>query len=212
MTVRKVLDNYYEGTSEDVKPTGVPYRTFFREIDTNVVYVTYDGDNWVEVDSGLLSNVAIQEHHEHSRCRVYPRDVEAVATLIAGTPADTFGDWIEIIPINTVDFIYEIVGLVIESTNKATTYFIQLGFSTTDIDPVTAQIMGERRALLPTPAVRATELLRFFSQNCPANAKLWGRIKSASGTADQLGVSVVVIRHIEISNPKSNISTWPWST
>jgi len=32
----------------------------------------------------LLANIATIEHHEHSRSRVYPRDVEAVATLIAG--------------------------------------------------------------------------------------------------------------------------------
>jgi len=212
MTIRRVLDRYYEGLSSDPKPTGVKYRTFFVETDTNVAYVTYDGDTWVEVDSGLLGNVAILEHHKHSRSRVYPQDIEAVATLIAGTPADTFGDWIEIIPEDTVGFKYEVVGLVVETANAATTYLIQLGFSlAAGTDPVTSQVMGERRVLLPTPASKSTELLRFFSQNCPANAKLWGRLKSASGNADQLGVSVVVIRHIEITNPIAMLTTWPWA-
>jgi len=106
-----------------------------------------------------------------------------------------------------------VVGLVIETANAATTYLVQLGFSLVDgTDPVTSQILGERRTLLPTPAVRATELLDYYSQNCPANAKLWGRLKSASGNADQLGVSVVVIRHIEITNPIAKLATWPWST
>jgi len=162
--------------------------------------------------ANTLYNVAVQEHHEHSRSRVYPQDVGATKTLAAGTPANTFGSWAEIIPITTVDFCFELVGLVIEAANAATTYLIQLGFSTTDTDPLTAQIMGERRIILGTPISKATEILDFYSQNCPANAKLWGRIKSASGNADQLEVSVVVIRHIEITNPIPLLATWPWST
>ena len=160
-----------------------------------------------------LGNLAIREHHEHSRSRVYPLDVGATKTLAAGTPANTFGSWAEIIPVTTVDFCYEVVGLVIEAANAATTYLIQLGFSTAGgSDPTTAQIMGERRLILGTPISKATELLDFYSQNCPANSKLWGRIKTASGNADQLEVSVVVIRHIEITNPIAMLTTWPWST
>ncbi|GAI99549.1 unnamed protein product, partial [marine sediment metagenome] len=91
-----------------------------------------------------------------------------------------------------------------------TAYLIQLGFSITDIDPVTSQILGERRTNLPTPVNKATELLDYYSQNCPAKAKLWGRVKSASEDADELGVSVVLIRHIEITNPIAHLETWPW--
>lgn len=168
-------------------------------------------DNPAELND-LLDNIAALEHYEHSRTRVYPQDVEATATLIAGTPADTFGDWIEIIPIDTVDFDYEVVGLVIEAANAATTYFVQIGFSlVAGTDPVEAQIAGERRTLLPTPVNKATELLEMKSQNIPANAKLWGRIKTASGDADQLQISVVVARHIEITNPVVKLTTWPWS-
>ncbi|MBA7628601.1 hypothetical protein ES703_36096 [subsurface metagenome] len=161
----------------------------------------------------IIANVAILQHHEHSRSRVYPQDVGATATLIAGTPANTFGSWIEIIPIDTIDFCYEAVGLVIEAANAATTYLIQLGFSIADgSEPATAQITGERRVLLPTPIPKTTELLDYYSDECPANAKLWGRIKTASGNADQLEVSVVAIRHIEITNPIAHLTTWPWST
>jgi len=160
-----------------------------------------------------LYNVAVQEHHEHSRSRVYPQDVQATKTLAAAGVANTFGSWAEIIPITTVDFCYEVVGLVIEAADAATTYLIQLGYSTAGgSDPTTAQIMGERRLILGTPIAKATEILGFWSQNCPANAKLWGRIKSASGNTDELEVSVVVIRHIEITNPIPLLTTWPWST
>ena len=212
MAVRKVLDRYYEGTSEDVKPTGVLYRTFFVETDTNVAYVTYDGDNWVEVDSGLLGNVAILEHYNHSRSRVYPQDIRLVADLVAAG-ANVFGVWVEIIPIDTVDFDYEVTGLVIEAADAAGTYLVQLGFSLVAItDPTAAQIAGERRTLLPTPVTKATELLEVKSQNIPANAKLWGRIKSKAGGSETIGVSVVVARHIEITNPVAKLPTWPGST
>jgi len=159
-----------------------------------------------------LGNIAIEEHHEHSRCRVYPQDVGATITLAANAAANTFGSWTEIVPLGTIGFIYEVVGLVIEEANAATTYFVQLGFSTVGgSDPTTAQILGERRTLLPTPVVRATELFAFYSQDCPTNAKLWGRVKTASTNEDELEVSVVLIRHIEITNPIPLLTTWPWT-
>lgn len=161
----------------------------------------------------IEANIAAIEHHEHSRSRVYPQDVEDTITLAAALAANTFGSWTEIIPIDAVDFCYELVGLVIEAADKATTYFIQLGYSIVDGSaPTDAQIMGERRIILITPINKASELLDFYSQNCPAGAKLWGKIKTAADTADELEVSVVVIRHIEITNPVVQLTTWPWST
>ena len=214
MPVKQILDRYYEGLAGDVKPTGVIPTSMFRETDTYFLYKTFDGDTWVTIDWGLLGNVAVLEHHEHSRSRVYPQDVEDTITLIAGAVADAWGDWIEIIPINTIGFAYEVVGLVIESVDAATTYFIQLGFSIVDgTEPTTAQIMGERRIKLVTvPIARATELLRIFSQNIPANGKLWGRMKTASVAADEAEISVAVLRHKEITNPIVMLTTWPWLT
>lgn len=213
MTVVKKLELYYEGLSSVDKPTGVIPGTTFRETDTYHLYKTFDGDTWIRADWGLLDNIAILEHHIHSRCRVYPQNVGTTITLVADAAANTFGAWTEIVPIDTVDFIYEVVGLVIEALNASTTLLIQLGYSIVDgTEPTTAQIMGERRILLPTPVARATEILRFFSQNCPANAKLWGRMKTASVAADEAEISVVVIRHIEITNPVAKLATWPWST
>ena len=163
--------------------------------------------------SDLLDDVAVQQHHIHSRARVYPQDVGATITLAAFATANTFGSWTQIVPINTIDFMYMAIGIVIETVNASTTYLIQLGYSITDgDDPTTAQILGERRLLLPTPVNKATELLTIHAFHCAANAKLWGRLKSASGAADQLGISVVIIRHRMISNPITNLTTWPWST
>lgn len=212
MTVRQILTRYYEGTSDDIKPTGVLPGSMFRETDTYFLYETFDGDTWVTIDWGLLGNVAILEHRKHSRIRVYPQDIGATITLAANAAANTFGSWTEIIPINTVGFIYDVTGLVIEQVNAVTSYFIQLGFSIVDgTEPTTAQIMGERRIRLVTvPIARATELLAFQSQNIPANSKLWGRLKTASSAADEAEVSVAVVRHVEITNPIAMLTTWPW--
>jgi len=206
----KIAGRCYEGASTDTKPTGCPNGSLAKETDTLMTYITYDfGETWLLTNNELY-NISVLEHYDHSRTRVYPQDVRLVAELVA-TAANVFGDWIEIIPIDTIDFDYEATGLVIEEVDAATTYLIQLGFSLVDgTEPTEAQIAGERRALLPTPAVRATELLNIKSQNIPADAKLWGRVKSKAGGSETIGISVVVARHLEITNPFDKLATWPW--
>lgn len=160
----------------------------------------------------LEGNVAVLEHYNHSRSRVYPQDITDVVRLEAAA-ANVFGDWTEIIPLNTVDFDYEVTGVVIEEPSAATNYLIQLGYSlVADTDPTDAQIAGERRTRLVIPAGKATELLEIKSQDIPANAKLWGRIKNKAGGSEVLWISVVVARYIEITNPIAKLATWPWST
>jgi len=165
-----------------------------------------------EVVKSIYQNVAVVQHMVHSRTRVYPQDVGATITLAADAVANTFGSWTQIVPINTVGFMYMVTGVVIEAADAATTYLFQLGFSIVNLtEPTTAQILGERRVLLPTPVGKATELLDIHAAHCPANAKLWGRLKTASVAADELEVSVVIIRHQEISNPIPRLTTWPWA-
>lgn len=167
----------------------------------------------VNVDD-LLGNVAIIEAEGHSRSRVYPQNVGNTITPKANAAANTFGDWTEIVPINTIGFNYDVIGIVVESVDAKTSYFIQLGYSTaTGDDPTTAQIQGERRfEIADVPPTRGTEILQSYSQNTPANAKLWGRLKTASTNTDEAEVSVVITRHQEISNPISLLTTWPWTT
>ncbi len=159
---------------------------------------------------GAAADLAALEHYYHSRYRVYPQDIQLVADLIAAG-ADEFGSWAQIIPIDTVDFCYEVTGFVIEVATVATSYLVQLGFSeAAGTDPTEAQHAGERRTRLPVPATKSTELLEIKSQDIPAKAKLWGRVKSAAGGSETIGVSVVIARHIEITNPVAKLATWPW--
>jgi len=166
-----------------------------------------------DIIEDTIANIAALFHHIHSRTRAYPQDVTATITLAANAAANTFGSWTQIVPINTIDFEYMLEGLLLEQVDAATTYFIQLGYSITDgDDPTTAQIIGERRIRLVTvPVARATESLSMQASHCPANAKLWGRLKTASTNADEAEVSVVVVKHTGITNHKAHLVTWPWS-
>jgi len=168
------------------------------------------GLNAVEIGHNSHDLSAI-EHGFHSRWRVYPQNVGLVATLTADAVADTFGNWVEIIPLDTVPFPYDVIGVVLEVLSASTTYHVQLGYSVDAGDPPANHEAGERRFKIATiPAVRATELLEIASQNIPANAKLWGRVKTASINADTCQVSVVLDRHIEITNPEPLYGAFPW--
>lgn len=161
----------------------------------------------------VLDDVAIISFGLHSRTRTYPQNVSNTITLAGGGTANVFGSWTEAIPIDTVDFEYEMTGMGIEAANAATTYFIQVGYSIVDgTSPTTAQILGERRVVLSSPIVKAQELIDFHCLHCPANAKLWCRIKTAAGGSDELEVSVVVHRHKSVSEHVDHLTTWPWST
>jgi len=159
----------------------------------------------------VIRDIASLEHYGHSRWRVYPQIVSNSALLAAGTPADTFGDWVQIVPINTVPFGFDVIGLVIEQVDTATVYHIQLGHSATANPPGANYESGERRLrVATTPIARATELLAIQSQNIPANNSVWGRLKTASGDADTANISIILSRHIETSDPIPKWPAFPW--
>lgn len=161
----------------------------------------------------LEYNLRTLEHHEDSRGRVYPQVAGETVTLISDGVADTFGSWTEIVPIDVIDFEYKVLGLSIYGVDVAENYFIQLGYSTVDgDDPITAQILGEREIRITSvPIAQATELLEFHCSSCPANAKLWGRLKTAGGATDEAYITIVVSRHISLRGELDNLTTWPWS-
>ena len=159
----------------------------------------------------ILSNIAALEHDNHSRWRVYPQNVGSTITLAADAVANTFGDWAEIIPLNTVPFNYDVIGIVIEAVSAAAVYHIQLGYSVDAADPPANFEAGERRVRMVTvPIARATELLHIACQDMPANAKFWGRVKTETAVADTCDVSVVLTRHVDISNPIAKYGAFPW--
>lgn len=158
----------------------------------------------------IIRDISALQHHDHSRWRVYPQDVSSVVHLVAGTPANTFGDWVQIIPIDTIPFTYDVIGIVLDDINASTTYHIQVGYSTTVAPPGENYETGERRSRATTPIGRATELLAVRGNDIPANSSFWARLKTASGNADIADISVVLARHVEVSAPTPKGDAFPW--
>lgn len=164
-----------------------------------------------ELLTQILEDIGVMHFKSHSRTRVYPQNVTVAPLLTSAAIVNTFGNWAEIIPLNTIPFPFHIIGLVIEQVSVATTYFIQLGYNTVVADPPANYEMGERRVRLVTvPIARATELLDIKGQGVPANSRVMGRLKTASGNADTCNISVVVTRHLEVSDMPDLYPSFPW--
>ena len=151
------------------------------------------------------------ELHWHSRWRVYPQDVTESINIIA-PQTNIFGDWTLIIPLNTVPFGFDIIGVVVEEASTTlTTYFIQIGYNTIDAEPGTNMEMGERRfRIAETPIKNANELLPIRSQDIPANASVWGRLKSSSGSTTFIKISAVIDRHVAVEREVPLYPAFPW--
>ncbi|MBA7683173.1 hypothetical protein ES703_91532 [subsurface metagenome] len=171
-----------------------------------------DGDDPIPVDlEAALQDLGVIDHHWHSRWRVYPQDITQNRQLAAFATANTFGSWAEIIPLNTIPFDFDIIGFCVCQVSAVTSYFIQLGYNTINADPGANMELGERRFRIAThPIARATELLEIRSQNIPANARVMGRLKTASGAADTANVSVVLARHVCVSREVPLWPAFPW--
>jgi len=161
----------------------------------------------------LLSDTSVLDHKWESRTRVYPQSTIVTPQVTTALAADTFGSWVEIIPIDTVDFDYRLLEVEIEETNRAGVFLLQFGYSTVDgSDPTTAQIVGERRIkMVGTPLKLEQASKNIYGGHIPANAKLWARVKSSTGTVDILDISVILTRCLEVTNPIVQLTTWPWA-
>lgn len=156
-------------------------------------------------------DVSVIEHHIHSRWRVYPQNISNTIQLTAGTPANTFGSWVLVVPVDIIPFEFEVIGLVIEAVSVATYYHIQVGYNTENAEPGENMEMGERRLrIVSVPISRATEIMAINSQDIPANSSLWARLKTASGAEDTVDISLVLSRHSEVVRETPLWPAFPW--
>ena len=162
----------------------------------------------------LLDNLALDYHQTHSRTRVYPQLPSSVITITTAAAADTFGSWTQVVPIDTIDFGYTVKAVMVEESGAAATYIIQFGYSTVDgTAPTTAQIVGEQRfKVIGTPIKNFYADLTLLGGHCPANSKIWGRLKSETVNTDTVDISLVITRLPEITNPVTPVATWPWNS
>jgi len=159
----------------------------------------------------VQDDVAIVDFEGHSRYRVYPQDITVTPLVSAVAVANTFGNWAEIIPLNTVPFPFHVIGFCACQVSAVTSYHIQFGYNTNNADPGTNMEMGERRFRIAThPIARATELLEIRGQGIPANSRVMARLKSASGAADTANIGVVITRHIDVEREVTLYSAFPW--
>ena len=152
------------------------------------------------------------DHHWHSRWRVYPQDVTSSITLAAAAVANTFGDWVLIVPLNTIPFTFEIIGVVVEEADTTlTTYFIQIGYNTINAEPGTNMEQGERRfRIAESPIKNANKVLQIRSQDIPANSTVWGRLKTSGGASEEVEVSLVLARHVGVEREAPIYPEFPW--
>lgn len=156
-------------------------------------------------------DVAVIEHHIHSRWRVYPQNVSNTVQLTAGTPANTFGSWTLVVPVDIVPFGFEVLGLIVEAVSAATYYHIQIGYNTENAEPGENMEMGERRLRIASvPISRATEIMAIHSQDIPANSSVWARLKTASGALDTVDISLVLSRHLVAIREIPLWPAFPW--
>lgn len=164
----------------------------------------------VELEN-VLSDIGVLEHYDHARWFVYPQDVGVTVQLQAADVADTFGDWVKILPENIIPFKFQVVGIVIEEISDTTTYHIQLGQNPGADEPGENMELGERRMrFAEAPASKVTELLEIRSQDMTAYSSVWGRIKTAGGASETLDLSLVLTRHLDVTHEKPIRSSFPW--
>ena len=171
-------------------------------------------ENGEDASTKMAYNIKALAHHIDARVRVYPQVAGTSVNLAATDTADEFGSWTEIVPFEIIDFAYKVVGLIVNSVDTIATYFFQLGYSTVALsEPTTAQILCETAVkMLATPVTKATALIELHASECPANAKLWGRVKSSTTGEDVAGVAVRFVRHIPLKGEFDKLATWPYST
>jgi len=159
----------------------------------------------------ILDDLGVLHFSIHSRYRVYPQDVAQAITLTAAALVNTYGSWIECIPLNTIPFAFHIIGFCICEVSVATNYHIQLGYNTINADPGENMEIGERRVRVAvTPLRKQSELLGIAGLGVPANSRIMGRLKTTTGDADTCSLSVVLMRHLEVAKEVEPYPSFPW--
>jgi hypothetical protein len=72
MTVRRIDSLHWSGLSADSKPTDVPNGSEYWAYDTNIIYKTYDGTNWVPTTVVNITQASAEAQSFHQAAASYP--------------------------------------------------------------------------------------------------------------------------------------------
>jgi len=165
-------------------------------------------EQFLNVYLHVLDDIAVVEAEAHSRVRVYPREANVVIRLIPTAVIDTFGNWIECIPADTIPFGFHVEGVLVEDMQAADTYFVQFATGPT---PANADYVGEARLALGGLAGFFPSVpIPIDGKGVDANSSIYGRVKTAGGAGNWVDVSLSLTRHVPVSQEWVHWQTWPW--
>jgi len=124
----------------------------------------------------------ILSEHFHSIACVYPTGAAAV-TVAGAAGAWTLGNFVEIVPVNTITEDFDIHWINIEAVSAADVYELVLYAETTEIGRIRFSVLG-------TPANTIIPSQSFQTQIIKANSQIQAKVMSAGGGSDTCDIAI----------------------
>ena len=163
-------------------------------------------------DRRVREDLSYIEHDMINRPRPYPYNVSNFLTITDGGAANVFGNYTQLIPINTYDFgddpnRVQVLGLCVCDMSANANYLVEF-YKLVD---------GTYIALGATRFRRLGASVRSFLIHNPCRpfnndeTALYGRLKTSVATGENIECSLIVARYLptSICQPSST-GAWPW--
>lgn len=131
---------------------------------------------------GAWDKIEILEEHVHNAQCVYPTLASAV-TVAGAAGAWALGNFVEIVPVNTIAGDFDLHWINIEDVSATGSYELVLYVETTEIARARFHVTG-------TPANVIISPLRVQTPILAANSQVQMKIASSSGGSDTVDVSI----------------------
>lgn len=133
-----------------------------------------------EDGTSVYSKLYKVDTHVHGSQKVYPTLANGV--VVAGAAdAWTLGNFVQIVPVNTITSPFDIHYINISNASAADTYELVLYAATTEIG---------RLRMTRASGVQQVNPVPFMTPIQPANTQIQAKVASSSGGADELTISI----------------------
>lgn len=138
-----------------------------------------------ESDNTLLGKIYILERHFHSESRTYPYLANGIL-LTGGTNAWTFGNYIEVVPVNTITSPFDIHYINASVTNVSDVFQVEFysGLVGSEVNIGTVRIRRDQANSNSQQTIMLTPIIA-------ANSRISARIASSSGGNDTMTISIM---------------------